>query len=92
MRRRNGAFMNFLSDLSFPVRRAVLFGVELMWVVCRNDELNRVLNRIVDVGLRGGWAQLEETPLRIPKVGVVSPPSEEDSSRSDRSSQSPNSA
>ncbi|KAL5490638.1 hypothetical protein ACEPAI_5472 [Sanghuangporus weigelae] len=42
----------------------------------RNDELTRVLNRIVDIGLRGGWAQLEDTPLRF-----VRPNREQDSSQ-----------
>ncbi|PAV23386.1 OPA3-domain-containing [Pyrrhoderma noxium] len=37
----------------------------------RNDELNKVLGRIVDVGLRGGWAELEDTPLRIPRVKAI---------------------
>jgi len=45
----------------------------------RNDELNRVLNRIVDVGLRSGWSEFEETPIRIPKVEIRSQPSRDDS-------------
>ena len=49
----------------------------------RNDELTRVLNRIVDVGLRGGWAQLEDTPLRIPKVSSQPPPPKEEAPPSD---------
>ncbi|KLO19673.1 OPA3-domain-containing protein [Schizopora paradoxa] len=36
----------------------------------RNDELNRVLNRMVDVGLRSGWSEFEDTPIRIPKVEI----------------------
>ncbi|KAL5528906.1 hypothetical protein ACEPAG_4880 [Sanghuangporus baumii] len=50
----------------------------------RNDELTRVLNRIVDIGLRGGWAQLEDTPLRF-----VKPNREQDSSPSREALSSP---
>lgn len=44
-----------------------------------NDELTRILNRVVDVGIRGGWSQLDDTPLREAKVRVPSeqiPPTE----------------
>jgi len=35
----------------------------------RNDELARILQRIVDIGLNhGGWADLEDTPLQIPRI------------------------
>jgi len=37
----------------------------------RNDELTRVLGKIVDVGLRGGWAEFEDTPLRLPNVQPI---------------------
>ncbi|KAI5118286.1 hypothetical protein M0805_003241 [Coniferiporia weirii] len=49
----------------------------------RNDELNKVLGRMIDVGLRGGWAELEDTPLRLPQVRIIPvppPPEEADSS------------
>jgi hypothetical protein len=34
----------------------------------RNEELARVLTRIVDVGLRGGWAQFEDNPIQLPRI------------------------
>ncbi|KAI5119161.1 hypothetical protein M0805_008644 [Coniferiporia weirii] len=40
----------------------------------RNDELNKVLGRMIDVGLRGGRAELEDTPLRLPQVRIVPVP------------------
>ncbi|KAG7095602.1 hypothetical protein E1B28_006331 [Marasmius oreades] len=39
----------------------------------RNDELSRILQRMVEIGLRGGWAEFEETPLQIPRVSLVAP-------------------
>lgn len=39
----------------------------------RNDELTRILERIVEIGLRGGWAEFENTPLAIPRIELVSP-------------------
>lgn len=49
------------------------------WQMISNDELTRILNRVVDVGIRGGWSQLDDTPLREAKVRVQSeetPPTE----------------
>ncbi|KAG6888332.1 hypothetical protein C0992_008796 [Termitomyces sp. T32_za158] len=40
----------------------------------RNDELSRILQRIVEIGLRGGWAEFEETPLQIPRIQLNSTP------------------
>ena len=31
----------------------------------RNEELSRVLNRVVDAGIRGGLMELKDTPLRL---------------------------
>lgn len=42
------------------------------WEWNSNDELTRILNRVVDVGIRGGWSQLDDTPLREAKVSVPS--------------------
>jgi optic atrophy 3 protein len=39
----------------------------------RNDELGRILERIVEIGLRGGWAEFEETPLMLPRIQLVPP-------------------
>jgi optic atrophy 3 protein len=33
----------------------------------RNQELSKVLTRIVDIGLRGGWAEFEDKPVSIPQ-------------------------
>ncbi|OJA11912.1 hypothetical protein AZE42_06133 [Rhizopogon vesiculosus] len=37
----------------------------------RNNELARIVERIVEIGLRGGWAEFEDTPLKIPRVELV---------------------
>ncbi|KDQ59828.1 hypothetical protein JAAARDRAFT_33401 [Jaapia argillacea MUCL 33604] len=34
----------------------------------KNDELTRILERVVEIGLRGGWAEFEDTPLAIPRI------------------------
>ncbi|OCH86205.1 OPA3-domain-containing protein [Obba rivulosa] len=47
----------------------------------RNDELTRILEHIVEIGLRGGWAEFENTPLALPRIQLapsracLSPPS-----------------
>ncbi|KAI0373135.1 OPA3-domain-containing protein [Pilatotrama ljubarskyi] len=52
----------------------------------RHDELARILQRVVEIGLRGGWAEFEGTPLPIPRVDLVKrPPSSESQSSSDSS-------
>ncbi|KAL1701099.1 optic atrophy 3 protein-domain-containing protein [Schizophyllum commune] len=37
----------------------------------RNDELTRILERVVEIGLRGGWAEFEGAPVKLPRVGLV---------------------
>ena len=53
--------------------------------VIRNDELTRILERVVEIGLRGGWAQFEDTPLPLPLIQLAPPRSsstkEDDSGR-----------
>ncbi|KAJ7687548.1 optic atrophy 3 protein-domain-containing protein [Mycena olivaceomarginata] len=39
----------------------------------RNEELTRLTQRIVEFGLRGGWAEFEGTPLQLPRVQLVPP-------------------
>ncbi|KAI0044120.1 OPA3-domain-containing protein [Auriscalpium vulgare] len=34
----------------------------------RNVELTRILERVVEIGLRGGWAEMQDTPLQIPRI------------------------
>jgi len=34
----------------------------------RNDELARILERVVEIGLRGGWAEFQDTPLPLPRI------------------------
>jgi len=45
----------------------------------RNDELARILERVVEIGLRGGWAEFQDTPLQLPRIQLVPqrPPLEE---------------
>jgi len=37
----------------------------------RNDELARILERVVEIGLRGGWAEFEGSPLQLPTVNLA---------------------
>ncbi|KAH8100311.1 OPA3-domain-containing protein [Cristinia sonorae] len=37
----------------------------------RNDELTRILERVVEIGLRGGWAEFESTPLPLPRIELT---------------------
>ncbi|PBK70059.1 OPA3-domain-containing protein [Armillaria solidipes] len=37
----------------------------------RNDELTRILERVVEIGLRGGWAEFEDTPLQFPRISLA---------------------
>ncbi|KAG9225766.1 hypothetical protein CCMSSC00406_0007776 [Pleurotus cornucopiae] len=39
----------------------------------RNDELARILERVVEIGLRRGWAEFQDTPLPLPRVQLTSP-------------------
>jgi hypothetical protein len=39
-----------------------------MLLLSRNEELSRVLLRVVDIGLRGGWAEFEEHPIQLPHL------------------------
>lgn len=39
----------------------------------RNDELSRILERVVEIGLRGGWAEFQDTPLQIPRIKLPPP-------------------
>ncbi|KAJ7270125.1 OPA3-domain-containing protein [Mycena haematopus] len=41
----------------------------------RNEELTRLTQRIVEFGLRGGWAEFEGTPLQLPRMQLVPPQS-----------------
>ncbi|KAJ3540989.1 hypothetical protein NMY22_g4073 [Coprinellus aureogranulatus] len=40
----------------------------------RNDELARILERVVEIGLRGGWAEFEGTPLQLPRIQLTPRP------------------
>jgi len=37
----------------------------------RNDELSRILQRVVEIGLRGGLVEFQDTPLQIPKIELA---------------------
>ncbi|KAF7294002.1 OPA3-domain-containing protein [Mycena kentingensis (nom. inval.)] len=43
-----------------------------------NDQVRRTMDRIVEIGLRGGWAEFEGTPLQLPRM---LPPQKNDSPR-----------
>ena len=57
----------------------------------RNDELARILERVVEIGLRGGWTEFESTPLQLPRIQLAprpySPPPKEPSSPDQDSSE-----
>jgi len=40
----------------------------------RNDELARILERVVEIGLRGGWTEFESTPLQLPRIQLTPQP------------------
>lgn len=37
----------------------------------RTNEIARIVERMVEIGLRGGWAEFEDTPLKIPRVELA---------------------
>ncbi|KAJ7125314.1 OPA3-domain-containing protein [Mycena epipterygia] len=39
----------------------------------RSDNLGRITERVVEIGLRGGWAEFEGTPLQLPHIQLVPP-------------------
>jgi len=39
----------------------------------RNDELGKILERVVEIGLRGGWVEFEGTPLMLPRIQLAPP-------------------
>ena len=43
-------------------------------LVRRHDELQRILQRVVEIGLRGGWAEFEGTPLPLPRIDLTKKP------------------
>ncbi|KAK7437152.1 hypothetical protein VKT23_018779 [Stygiomarasmius scandens] len=48
----------------------------------RTTELSRILERVVEIGLHGGWAELEQTPLRLPRIDLSSSLNSSESSHS----------
>jgi optic atrophy 3 protein len=37
----------------------------------KHDELSRILERVVEIGLRGGWAEFEQDPIKLPKTSLT---------------------
>ncbi|KAG6816498.1 hypothetical protein H0H87_005580 [Tephrocybe sp. NHM501043] len=54
---------------------------EMQYQKQKNDELSRILQRVVEIGLRGGWAEFEDTPLQIPRIQLAITPNSDKSSR-----------
>jgi hypothetical protein len=50
-----------------------LFPASLSGIIVRARELARILDRVVEIGLRGGWAELQDTPLQIPRIQLNIP-------------------
>jgi len=42
--------------------------VEMREEKMRNEKLSRILEQVVEIGLRGGWGELQDTPLQIPRI------------------------
>ncbi|OJT02012.1 OPA3-like protein [Trametes pubescens] len=57
----------------------------------RHDEIARILHRVVEIGLRGGWAEFEGTPLQLPRVDIARKPPSDSSSTSSSSDTPPDS-
>ncbi|KAJ2991845.1 hypothetical protein NUW54_g8083 [Trametes sanguinea] len=53
-----------------------------------HDELARILQRVVEIGLRGGWAEFRDTPLPLPRVELVKTSSSSPSQNSEQDSSS----
>ena len=34
----------------------------------RNEKLARILEQVVEIGLRAGWGEFQDTPLQLPKI------------------------
>ncbi|KAG6909391.1 hypothetical protein DXG01_000691 [Tephrocybe rancida] len=49
---------------------------ELTYQKQKNDELSRILQRVVEIGLRGGWAEFEDTPLQFPRIQLIPRPND----------------
>jgi len=41
---------------------------ELQEEKTRNEKLARILEQVVEIGLRGGWEEFQDTPLKLPKI------------------------
>lgn len=55
----------------FKLKFQYLFTISLFsffWMITRNEKLSRVLEQVVEIGLRGGWGEFQDTPLRIPRI------------------------
>ena len=57
--------MDFQTERSIFCLRSHFF---FLWMITRNEKLSRVLEQVVEIGLRGGWGELQDTPLRIPRI------------------------
>ena len=58
--------MDFQTESSIFCLRSLFFFP--FWTIIRNEKLSRVLEQVVEIGLRGGWGELQDTPLRIPRI------------------------
>jgi optic atrophy 3 protein len=48
----------------------------------RHEELSRILERVVEIGLRGGWAEFEQDPIKFPRTSLTHPPPRDPPSQS----------
>jgi hypothetical protein len=49
----------------------------------RTNELSLVLEKVVQIGLRNSWTELQGTPLRVPQIQLRPEPPEPDRPASD---------
>lgn len=87
------SFVGVEERLEYEKQRCRIFDYTLRVLVTqlnagkiRNDELERILERVVEIGLRGGWAEFEGTPLTLPRIQFAPPIDHTSSSSVDDSS------
>ena len=49
-------------------------GEEVGRVERRNEQVEEILRRVVDIGVRAGWSELQSTPLRVVTLDEERPP------------------
>ncbi|KIJ63414.1 hypothetical protein HYDPIDRAFT_113422, partial [Hydnomerulius pinastri MD-312] len=77
-----------IASLTTSVEALTKTQEELEGERARNDDLARIVERMVEIGLRGGWAEFEGTPLKVPRIELVPEALRSRAGRSDPSPES----